>query len=478
MPLPTRVIDVTRENPILFVSNGLHAPYATLSHCWGNGQPLITTTTTIEAFRHMIPMNQIPKLFQDAISVTRHLGLKYLWIDSLCIVQDSKDDWVREARSMGDVYRGSFLTICALDSQDCHDGILVQRSTPNRHTREHNPPQFAQNALRHRRDVLKSARLCQRGWVVQERMLSPRILSYSKTEMFWECLSCTANERAVSMSHIQPSNYSYDNHEYTGVKAQLILSPGPQPSFPLCPSSDWYIIVGEYTRCHLTRPSDKLPALSGLASCFLQRTQYTYLAGLWVEDFVNGLLWFAPNEQGQRNQQPLPTYRGPSWSWISSDLRIQYKQLTFMHDAQLPGCYDITLLDFLIEYETSNSLGAIKVANAHVEARMHCLSLVTQDDTRRCILLGSDGERLGTGILDAIYFDGPGPLACSSVRVTERTSQPVGHPRKSPPGCLYFLIVVPVPGTRAHDSWQRIGLGWTFEGWRLSGTEKQSIILV
>jgi hypothetical protein len=125
---PTRLIDVSGEQPCLVNTSNDQGPYIALSHCWGEIQPITTTTSSINTHVESVPFDTLPKMFQDAVHITRRLNIKYLWIDSLCIVQDSEEDWAREAAQMGDIYRHAFLTIFALDSKNCHEGIFVQRS--------------------------------------------------------------------------------------------------------------------------------------------------------------------------------------------------------------------------------------------------------------------------------------------------------------------------------------------------------------
>lgn len=115
--LPTRVIDVGspdgRTEPRLRKSDGEPGDYIALSHCWGGKQPLITTKENKCSMKTCIPWAKLPNTFQDAISVTRRLGLRYIWIDSLCIVQDDAEDWEREAAKMALIFEAAYLTVAA-----------------------------------------------------------------------------------------------------------------------------------------------------------------------------------------------------------------------------------------------------------------------------------------------------------------------------------------------------------------------------
>ncbi|KAH8647038.1 heterokaryon incompatibility protein-domain-containing protein [Tricladium varicosporioides] len=481
-PLPTRVIDLSQEEPYLLVSNGLRAPYVTLSHCWGRKQTLTTTLSTLDERKSKISIESLPQLYRDAALITRRLNIKYLWIDSLCIIQDSNDDWSKESASMGEVYQFAFLTISALDSQDCHQGILTQRAPGDTESLKEDGTFIPLNTLqRPRRNVFKESALCQRAWVLQERLLSPRILYYSAAEMLWECLSCTARESSNRVTAYQPTLYEYQSYQCLDVKMQLILPLDENPSYPISPPSDWYIIVAEYTPCCLTRASDKLPALSGLASIFKRNTSYTYLAGLWEEDFANGLLWFAPIGQGQRNEErSIQPYRGPSWSWVSSNLRIRYKTLVFRKDAY--AATDIKLLSSSIQHVGQNPMGEIASAKIMVQAYFQKLFYETQRGTRSCFLYDDEGKRCGSGILDFKDGESGAREECGGLWVTERrvwTFEYFDWDHTAPPAyLLHFLIIERVYDAVAGNCWRRIGLGWAMQ-WRTGfGTQRSDIVLV
>jgi hypothetical protein len=124
--LPTRVIHIGSEHvdPVLHVSGTDQAQYVALSHCWGSSQLLTTTTATLEKRKQGIPMKSLPKTFQEAIITTRRLGLEYIWIDSLCIIQDSAEDWARESANMAAVYSGATVVIAADAAQSSADGCF------------------------------------------------------------------------------------------------------------------------------------------------------------------------------------------------------------------------------------------------------------------------------------------------------------------------------------------------------------------
>ena len=183
--LPTRVIDVTSDNPRLVMSQG-RASYAVLSYCWGMAQALTTTTTTLDQHILGISMNGLPQTIQDAIEVTRRLKLRYLWVDSLCILQDSEDDKAVEIAKMEKIYQNAYVTISAAGPSDCTLGFLRNLAAPL-------PMPMAPIILPFQAEdgtvstcslyeqfgENMRASLHKRAWTMQEHLLSPRLLVFS-----------------------------------------------------------------------------------------------------------------------------------------------------------------------------------------------------------------------------------------------------------------------------------------------------------
>ncbi|KAL9043216.1 MAG: hypothetical protein Q9214_003575 [Letrouitia sp. 1 TL-2023] len=168
--------------------DGLRENWATLSYCWGGSAPLKSTMATISRWQEGIPLDQMPSTFRDAVYITRRLGLRHLWINSLCIIQDSPEDWESEATRMGKIYRYGLLNIAAETARTCHDvdkGHMFIRSRSLDVSWD---------------DFLgpSASTLNSRGWVLQESFLLPRTLHYGKNHMFWECSHCTLSEISIS----------------------------------------------------------------------------------------------------------------------------------------------------------------------------------------------------------------------------------------------------------------------------------------
>lgn len=457
-PLPTRVIDVHTDTPFLHISDGQKAPYMTLSHCWGGEQPHVTTTSTLQENCRGIPMESFPELYRDAVEVTRRLNIQYLWIDSLCILQDSKDDWSEEAAKMGDIYRHSYLTLYALSSPDCHHGMLLPRHGTSAAAAAAHGITNSNNHEITKESVFQTAPLCKRAWALQERLLSPRLLYYSDGEMFWECLTQTAREgnRRVVLRKATP--YRYESFECPQVRDALVRPLDDNPSFPVSPPSDWQIIVSEYSRCRLTYRSDKLAALSGLANMFQRNTGYTYVAGMWIENLGYELLWYCPIEQDTLQQDSgsdNDSFSKPSWSWISTDFAVRFKALGNMRDPSFQ----------FIHMEGIDPAPKENIDLAYVltiKCEWYSVSIQIQSGSRLCMILDSNGrERLASGILDASDEPSSGPRSGAAILLRERLVRDMFYEAfDTSRHMTYLLVIVPAPRTAGGECWRRIGLAW------------------
>ena len=205
--LPTRLIDLGDDRnylkPRLCITEGLplDTAYMTLSHCWGGQTPLQLLKDNIESLTEEIEIARVPKSFRDALKVAAKLKVRYLWIDSLCIIQDSTEDWQREASLMSDVYTNSWCNIAATKALDGRDGCFAERTLLDVsqciiEAKWNSHP--SQNYVCWIPDIwdyaVDNQNLLQRAWVTQEIVLSPRVLHFSEHQMFWECLELRACE--------------------------------------------------------------------------------------------------------------------------------------------------------------------------------------------------------------------------------------------------------------------------------------------
>lgn len=330
---PTRLIDVGEDDAgviRLCELNGKHSvSYAALSHCWGTGPLLTTTSCTLKQHRDQIIWEALPRLFQDAVIVTRRLRLRFLWIDALCIIQDSREDWEIESAQMSEIYEGAYVTIAATICTNS-DGAFLDDRPPKqkikysntagktslliaRETVEHYPTRKQGFCI----DSSISIRgpLMKRAWALQEQVLCSRILYYTNTELIFEC-------RTMVRCECTPSPKMFPT--VPGLISRLSTRTSSSRTYGL-----WHHLVSDYTSRNLSRSEDKLPAISGIAHKFRAVTNGSYIAGLWLNNLADDMLWSTNLPQGdtsnERNHAALGFYRAPSFSWASIEGPIEFE---------------------------------------------------------------------------------------------------------------------------------------------------------
>lgn len=208
--LPTRVLYVgdppDYDNLHLHVTgHGEKGTYITLSHRWGNDELLRTTTANIDEFRKKIGFSLLPKLFKDAVVVTRKLGRKYLWIDSLCIIQEGDDlaDWRNQSGRMEEVFASAYCTIAATSATGSNEGFLTPRSSKRSimlsDTKKKGLQVYVSAINDDFHHDVEEGELNKRAWVLQERALSRRTIHFTKEQTYWECGSVIRCENLVQM---------------------------------------------------------------------------------------------------------------------------------------------------------------------------------------------------------------------------------------------------------------------------------------
>ena len=348
--LPTRVIYLGKsdEELRLCITHGTSAKYATLSHCWGQITLPTLSMNNIQRLQLAIDYSVLPKSFQDAITVTRRLGVQYLWIDSLCIIQDSAQDWEQESAKMADIYINAWFTIAATGAHDARGGLFIpseyrgqaveipcpgSAGEPNFiYARESRDQQNVAVDVAHRPHRATRNPLDGRAWALQERCLSTRTFFYTETELAWECLTGTQCE---CRSHFQRTHTSSSTLKKNFIAFRNL----PYVNFSHARGhtdalkEEWKALVEDFTRRNLTKVTDRLPAFSGLAAQYEKATSMTYAFGLWKENFAHGLTWrvdrddddiFVNESQTSRSSKIYQNYYAPTWSWASVTDQITY----------------------------------------------------------------------------------------------------------------------------------------------------------
>ena len=345
--LPTRVLDVCHQpDPRLFCSEGLAAPYIALSHSWGSSQPLRTLKHNVVSHTEGIAIESVPRTFQDAIRVTRHLGIRYLWIDSLCIVQDDREDWAREAARMGDYYSKAELVIATSSSTGCMQGFLGSRPESIAGTLQIPRDRYLAEKLQlHFREALLGdsgsiARqlgyqldtLSTRGWCFQERLLARRYLSFGRHELLWECnAACWCESSDLSNPDLgmdgvdNTGSGGGGDHDYN-LSLRLKGWGSSSSSFRDELYQFWRLkVVRHYAHRALTRYEDRLVAVQGIADVLAEHlgdiSDYAY--GVWKGDALWGLSWSTEADY-QVTGPCVPLDVAPTWSWASIYGRVSY----------------------------------------------------------------------------------------------------------------------------------------------------------
>ncbi|KAK3351878.1 heterokaryon incompatibility protein-domain-containing protein [Neurospora tetraspora] len=410
--LPTRLVDVgVADNngqkkltrPRIFVPNTTSQtpatiPYLTLSHSWAlTGSSLRLTTKNIEDWQKPeaaehggIPIDGLAQTFLDAMRITQQLGYRYIWIDSLCIMQDSSEDWKREAQTMAAVYGNSLLTIFAsgmgmAGGQGANaDTCFSVRNPLKVYSPIITSPLCEENAsfyaIREKYEpnvdeMLWGANqknpLLSRGWIVQERLLSPRIIYYGADELYWECRLHEVSESCPFGTGLKKDAEASQSIWTANAKSVYQDLQDPFPASLKATGMDmgndnedakyaqhlhelaacWMTLLTYYTATELTYPSDRLIALAGMVTAIEDSKGWTYTLGSWQELWPFDLLWgfdsvlnvelfnpgWYPDDSEKRRQdrdemaqkllkgQSYPeshastTLGLPSWSWAATE---------------------------------------------------------------------------------------------------------------------------------------------------------------
>jgi hypothetical protein len=252
--LPTRVIDVgdNQTAPFLYIPKGRFDRYCALSYCWGSDSGWYNTTKeNISERTRSLPFvlkeKPIPRTYHDAIITTRTLGIRYLWIDAICIIQDEAEDWQRESSKMREIYQNAYCTIAATGSKHANDGFLNERPGEKFMPRGGSVRflgGYVEAPSPDRTRLIDNAPLSRRGWVLQEALLSPRTLHWTAHCLYYECPAGQSTEGGGFESVSSP-RLSRFLHREAIINSKKLL---PDKMHQI-----WYALLGEYTKRELTK---------------------------------------------------------------------------------------------------------------------------------------------------------------------------------------------------------------------------------
>ena len=335
LQLPNRVIDVGPCR--LLNTRNMPGKYVALSYCWGSKQRGITTTANVgQRVTQGIHVNELSQTVKEAIMVTQRLGLQYLWVDAVCIIQDSEEDKDVQLQRMFEIYQNAYLTIAAASSSDSDAGFLRMREAPRPSV---NIPFWSRSESLGSVNVHleefydeDSEPLNKRGWALQEKLLSPRLVVYASHTIQFQCQTQTVNlgRSLHNPTYVEPNLlptpilYDFDPNTYPLTTNEAVNA--------------WMAVVMMYSPRELSFAGDKLVALSSLAQAFQPHIGTAYLAGIWAgrEVLPFLLLWeVIPNHNGSK----YPTYIAPSWSWASLAVPVFFGQKDRL--TNVVSCIDI-----------------------------------------------------------------------------------------------------------------------------------------
>jgi hypothetical protein len=374
------------DNPELKLCNGQdikdETPYMSLSHCWGKAKFFTLLQSNMAELQTAIPMDKLTKTFRDSVELTRKLQVKYLWIDSLCIIQDSVDDWAFESARMMNVYSNSYCNIAATGAADGSRGLFFERSLDDIAPVLFKVP-YHQDKARSARDKdinyvpltfhnmkmtgaggqeyspgkpetfyftvsdlwqkgVTYSPLGKRAWCLQERVLAPRTIHFVERQLFFECQAFQACSRFPK--GVPPILIPSLEDKSTSSLINVAKVAKAEDSISLDRAHNtWRHVVEIYSACNLKFGKDKLVAISGMATFIASKLHMPgYIAGIWSYGAEDQLLWsYDMKSEAERvavvHYERPKEYRAPSWSWASVDHAIKFSPRAHGYLAKIFG---------------------------------------------------------------------------------------------------------------------------------------------
>ncbi|KAK7434088.1 hypothetical protein Landi51_13681 [Colletotrichum acutatum] len=379
---PTRLIDIGPPEKLgdvcRMVNTGeeaIEGPYLTLSHCWGDTKSLVLTKNNAVQLFEGIPSDDLPLLYSNAVFVAHIIGIRYLWIDALCIIQEGDDfaHWRHESTLMDKIYSHVFCNISALFAEDS-DGSLFSKRNPDacrppviwRDVEGQAIPAFLSDARFWSSEVL-GQQVNTRAWVLQELLLSRRILFLGERQVLWYCRSTRKAETWLPDAPIEDVTKFGRIEDLRLGCGKARDKPNDERKAHLC----CHDIFSTYTRCKISFPVDRLIALSAVAKEMMQVLEDEYIAGMWRHHLENELvLWSSFALQPSPSLGPR-AYRAPSWSWASAEAAVvpgrPYK------DCKVDSFIEVE--DYYLEYVTGDRTGLVSGGWLHLWGTLRQMKL-------------------------------------------------------------------------------------------------------
>jgi hypothetical protein len=381
--------------------------YATLSHCWGGMQPLCLTKETEGILRAGMHTRVLPKTFRDAVSVCLCLELQYIWIDCLSIFQDNLQDWATEAAIMHAVYKNALLNIAANGAADASIGLSFERSplafrpfcVSIGSAMWVFPPDWSALSI-------QKGPLIGRAWVLQERILSTRVIHFTVAGARWECMQHLSSEvyPSESVNHVgQYTDYSQMFQEaftQSAMSRRAPLDVKNKSEHKVC-YSRWLGLLSEYSRCGITKSEDKLPAIQGVAQAIKDTFGVELVCGMWKDLLILELLWEIDTYNYQSDPPHLLQWRAPSWSWANSDFRLELDTYPSRH-LECPGFEEVARITHL--NVTALPSGQVSDASLTLKGKSVRAKIAVEDFNYKSLSLAAISCKDQTVQIDARVF--------------------------------------------------------------------------
>ncbi|KAI2785368.1 HET-domain-containing protein [Daldinia loculata] len=515
---PTRLIDVRDPlHPHLVETGSIEIEdYVTLSYVWGAKQNYTLTRDTLPIKLDGLDIQSIPSSVADAMDVTRKLGFRYIWVDALCIIQDSPEDKLNELPLMAKIYQHSAMTISAANSPGASESFLKPplppafKVQPFHITIGKGVPQFPYIKLslgfREEAPDLKDP-IDSRGWTLQEWALSSRRLRFTSQGIQWTCNKLIADPSSLKEHRDPPIQFSPDGYvqNYFGEASAIISSPWESRLSHRYAideaykrremSMTWIEIRSQYAQRSLSFPTDKLSAISAVAAMAAEDNGMTYLAGLWKETLLVDLQWYYIFRSYPTNslstvtttQEPSDEYTAPSWSWASVkyDNGTLYPKQSRKWTTDRPWHFKILDCAVTLIDGSDFVFGPVKSGYLDVEGRM--LDVEWELWTEHTVALNKlalyesprdkSEERLGQAFLDfpSSCLEKGLKFKCLILTKADLVYTQVKPERYGDVICAYALLLLP---RLEPNTYRRVGLCYLNEGGLWEETTLETIRIV
>lgn len=338
--LPTRLLSIKPQSDpdsiCLVDTGGTVGRYSALSYAWGPAHlnPPMTTLVNYSERKDHISLSNLPQVFRDAVWMSREVGIDYIWIDSLCILQDSTDDWEMESQKMGQVFENAFLVIAAAGARDPNYSMFDIYRFPELCVEVplerdgSNPGTMRITMQSHHTDDPGWGPLRERGWTFQEWQLARRMLSFMPGGASWRCKTLEAREHEAPF---HSSNWAgADDFNMSNITP---LSSGK--------TYRWLAFLRQYSAAKLTKETDRLPSIQGLANEIQKIRPGEYCKGFFIDDLAKQLIW-SGYRCGQTPYVKRSRLSVPSWCWASLDGKVSNLGMFVTSEVQFEDSTDIT----------------------------------------------------------------------------------------------------------------------------------------